>query len=101
MLFISINSYSINLSDKYSFKTVAESKELLLTWHELDPVDSFEANRNEVAYSIQGNRNPFIDHPECASLIWGKVTIKTTNAQIDVEVEVLVYFEKRKFNEVI
>lgn len=58
-------------ADNYTFKTVAESKELLLSWNELDPVDNFEKNRNEVAYSIQGNRNPFIDHPECANLIWG------------------------------
>ena len=27
-------------------------------------------NRNEVIYDIQGNRNPFIDHPEYVGLIW-------------------------------
>ena len=57
-------------ADIYTFKSVAESKELLLEWNTMDPVDAFEMNRNEVAYSIQGNRNPFIDHPECAELIW-------------------------------
>lgn len=57
-------------ADNYTFKSVAESKELLLEWNTMDPVDAFEMNRNEVAYSIQGNRNPFIDHPECAELIW-------------------------------
>lgn len=33
-----------------------------------------EQNRNEVIYShpnLQGNRNPFIDHPEYACRIWG------------------------------
>lgn len=43
----------------------------LLSWHEEDPVDDFERNRNEVIYSYQGNRNPFIDHPEFVDKIWG------------------------------
>ena len=45
-------------------------KSVLLQWHKLDPVDAFEMNRNNVIQSIQGNRNPFIDHPEWADLIW-------------------------------
>lgn len=28
-----------------------------------DPVDDLERERNEVIFSHQGNRNPFIDHP--------------------------------------
>ena len=43
----------------------------LLQWHELDPVDDFERNRNDVIYSYQGNRNPFIDHPDLVDYIWG------------------------------
>ena len=43
----------------------------LLEWHELDPVDDFERNRNDVIYSYQVNRNPFIDHPELVDYIWG------------------------------
>lgn len=42
----------------------------LLEWHEQDPPDAFEINRNEVVYSYQGNRNPFIDHPEFVANIW-------------------------------
>ena len=30
----------------------------LLEWHEQDPPDAFEMNRNEVVYAYQGNRNP-------------------------------------------
>lgn len=43
----------------------------LLEWHVQDPVDDFEINRNEVIYSYQHNRNPFIDHPEYVNYIWG------------------------------
>ncbi|MGM0495995.1 MAG: endonuclease I family protein [Bacillota bacterium] len=44
---------------------------VLLEWNELDPVDDFERNRNEEIFSYQGNRNPFIDYPDLAELIWG------------------------------
>ncbi len=37
---------------------------VLLQWHAQDPPDSREVWRNEVVFSFQGNRNPFIDHPE-------------------------------------
>ncbi|MGH8026477.1 MAG: endonuclease, partial [Pseudoxanthomonas sp.] len=39
----------------------------LLAWHQADPPDAAEQARNEVIYSFQGNRNPFIDHPEWAT----------------------------------
>ena len=42
----------------------------LLEWHFSDPVDSFERNRNEVIFSYQNNRNPFIDYPEFVEKIW-------------------------------
>ena len=58
-------------ADRYTFNTVAQSKEMLLKWNEQDPVDDFEKYRNEQGFIIQGNRTPFIDHPECAELIWG------------------------------
>ncbi|ETT82088.1 endonuclease [Viridibacillus sp. FSL R5-0477] len=44
---------------------------VLLQWHLQDPVDEFEMNRNNVIQEWQGNRNPFIDHPEWVKLIWG------------------------------
>jgi len=37
----------------------------LLLWHLADPVDAREQRRNELVFALyQGNRNPFVDHPE-------------------------------------
>jgi len=44
---------------------------VLLEWHEEDPVDAREIRRNNIIFEdYQGNRNPFIDHPEFADMIW-------------------------------
>lgn len=50
----------------------------LLQWHKDDPVDDFENNRNEVVYSYQGNRNPFIDHPEYVEAVFNPSTSTST-----------------------
>jgi len=55
----------------------------LLAWHEQDPPDDWEDRRNERIWERQGNRNPFIDHPEFAQMLWtpypqGSTTISTT-----------------------
>lgn len=42
----------------------------LLQWNVTDQPDQFEYNRNNVIYRFQKNRNPFIDHPLFARLIW-------------------------------
>ncbi|MBA8889608.1 endonuclease I [Dokdonella fugitiva] len=39
----------------------------LLEWHLQDPPDAEEVARNDVIQSFQGNRNPFVDHPEWAT----------------------------------
>lgn len=43
----------------------------LLQWHQQDPPDDFEMNRNNYIYTWQINRNPFIDRPDLASYIFG------------------------------
>ena len=42
----------------------------LLRWHAEDPVDEKEILRNEAVYTYQGNRNPFIDHPEWVACVF-------------------------------
>jgi len=43
----------------------------LLRWMIEDPVSEKEIERNQIIFQYQGNRNPFIDHPELVELIWG------------------------------
>lgn len=43
---------------------------LLYGWHTQDPVSTKEIDRNNDVYMIQGNRNPYIDHPEYVALVW-------------------------------
>lgn len=42
----------------------------LLAWNLADPPDAFEKNRNDVVFNWQHNRNPFVDYPEFAEIIW-------------------------------
>lgn len=37
---------------------------VLRQWSKQDPVDAREAARNDKIQQVQGNRNPFVDHPE-------------------------------------
>ena len=46
---------------------------MLMEWTRLDPVSEKEIKRNEAVYAKQGNRNPYIDHPELAEYIWGNL----------------------------
>lgn len=65
------------------------SMQLLLEWHRADPVSQKEIDRNEAVYTSidnnkeygQGNRNPFVDHPELAEYIWGTKQHEAWNGQ--------------------
>ena len=44
---------------------------ILIKWHKQDPVSAKEiAQNNYIYYNYQGNRNPYIDHPEYVCSIW-------------------------------
>ncbi|MFO7744187.1 MAG: endonuclease [Psychroflexus sp.] len=63
--------------------------DLLLSWHNNDPVSQREIDRNNNGFQFQGNRNPLIDNPDFATRIWGDFTdneppSQPSNLQADV-----------------
>lgn len=66
--------------------------QMLLAWHHLDPVSAKEKDRNEAAYTLQHNRNPFIDIPQFADCIWaGNCTGLSVMGSFPLLVKVQVY----------
>ena len=55
--------------------------QILYQWHLQDPVSQKERDRNNAVYTIQGNRNPFIDNPEWVANIWGNALGLTNGVQ--------------------
>jgi len=49
-------------------------RDLLIQWHNQDPVSAREIARNNAIYLRQNNRNPYIDRPEFVGMIWGGTT---------------------------
>lgn len=56
-------------SVRYQMPLDSDQEETLRDWHEMDPVDDKELERNNMVFTFQKNRNPFIDHPELADFI--------------------------------
>ncbi|MFO7660586.1 MAG: endonuclease, partial [Candidatus Cloacimonadaceae bacterium] len=50
----------------------------LLNWHVTDPPDSWERRRNNRIHERQGNRNPFVDHPEFVNQLWAPTATYAT-----------------------
>lgn len=50
---------------------------MIIEWHNDDPVSQREIDRNNEVYAIQGNRNPFIDYPDFVDAIFGSGTNPT------------------------
>ncbi|VEU80128.1 endonuclease I family protein [Haploplasma axanthum] len=96
--------YMIVRYPQLNFGNSIGSKEMFLRWHKEDAVSNFEKQRNDVIHDMQGNRNPFIDHPEFADMIWGSKVTKTsiinnTNKVLInlISTEILFFEEKRNY----
>lgn len=80
MIFYFVTRYQSKLSSFSSGNMLGSSTfpglqtwelNVLLAWHNQDPVSQAEIKRNNASYTFQGNRNPFIDNPNYVNLIWG------------------------------
>lgn len=83
MIFYFVTRYQSKLSSFSSGNMLGSSTfpglqtwelNVLLAWHNQDPVSQAEIKRNNASYTYQGNRNPFIDNPSYVNLIWGSQT---------------------------
>jgi endonuclease I len=74
-----IDNWNSEMLDGDDFSDWAKS--LLLEWAAADTVSQKEIDRNNEVYAIQNNRNPFIDNPEYATLIWD---LSASVADIDI-----------------
>jgi hypothetical protein len=81
--------------------------DLFLQWNAEDPVSEFEDKRNTYLgntdnFFAQGNRNPFIDNPYLATLIWGGTPAEnrwpglSTTSNFDLFSSVTVYLINSK-----
>lgn len=73
------SSYGLEIVDQVGLGSGKKIGKLstLLKWNLEFPVDEIEQRRNEAVADVQGNRNPFIDHPEFACKIWGDYNAAT------------------------
>ena len=84
--YLAIRYNGLSVSDGFPSQTgVLGDLQTLLQWHEEDPVDDYEMNRNNVVYTWQNNRNPFIDFPELVSYIWGENQGEVWNQSLSSE----------------
>lgn len=64
---------------------------ILITWHNQDPVSPKEIARNNAIYNYQGNRNPYIDHPEYVCQIWSSVCAALSTDNFELEETTSIY----------
>ncbi len=75
------NEIDLEVVDKLNTSPAPEHGKLstLLQWNRDFPPNFLERRRNERVYESQRNRNPFIDNPEFADLIWGNALPATVS----------------------
>lgn len=79
-------NHSTGSSNKYGELGVLET---LVKWHYEDPVSEKEKTRNDVVQSYQGNRNPFIDHPEWVALLYPEYAPTPSYSDGELEIHFL------------
>ena len=82
------NKYTLKFVDGAGkCKTIGDFK-TLMKWHLEEAPTQEEINRNQAVYEIQGNRNPFIDHPEYAAYIYSEAGSYYANSASQMAAEV-------------
>lgn len=73
VLYMQIRYNGLHVVNGYPDDEIGKFGDLatLLEWHRNDPPDDYEMNRNNVVYTWQYNRNPFIDEPDLVEYLWG------------------------------
>ena len=85
-----MSSYASNADASQSFagntfpSVTIPFLQMMIKWHNLDPVSIKEEIRNNGAYSFQGNRNPYIDHPEYVGLVWNNTCPGLSALPVDI-----------------
>jgi len=82
ILYCMVASNQLTIEDSSSASSQTSNNKMgvlsdLLSWNLRYPVQSREQIRNNGGEYLQGNRNPFIDHPEYACKIWRGTNSKT------------------------
>lgn len=57
---------------------------MMISWNSIDPVSTKEIERNNSAYLYQGNRNPYIDHPEYVDYVWNNTCTGLNTLPVDI-----------------
>lgn len=71
-MYVRYNSRCLPLNITMNPNTYSQDfPDILLKWNVEDPVSAFEIQRQNVVANMQKNRNPFIDNPYLATVIWG------------------------------
>ncbi len=67
----------------YDLTDIFDSINTAMKWHSQHPVTPREIYRNNVVFGLQGNRNPFIDHPSYANTLWNSTYTYTASDPVD------------------
>ncbi len=86
ILYSVVANPSLNLSEltiisngQSGYSNTMGQMSTLIRWHFEYSPNVYEMNRNNGAEYLQGNRNPFVDHPEYVAKIWSNFNSKVSD----------------------